>query len=430
MRLIAVLFACSLAFLTVCAAQPLLDEDDLAFTQYRHEDLRRRLPALDAAAQNYFIGMIASREGHPEESIRALGLALPALRKTHPFRATQALRVLGDDHVKLFQYREAAEINQDLLANFSAQMAPAELLGLEEEAALTRSLADAPAQTITEGPVDIPLSRNPVGSLMATLSAKGVEMPWLLDTGANQSIVTDSFARRLGLARLPGESHIQDALSGAQIPVQAAILPELRIGRAVVRNVVVLVVEDSRLDIPYDTDGHRYQLNAILGYPVFAALKRVTFRREGRLLAGPSAESAASGAPILMNMMSPVVECGVGGQLLPFSLDTGASVTELFPTYYKRFEGELANWRSTEAASAGAGGIDKRRVYVQSALTLEIGEHHVTLRNVTIDTVAKAPSKETLFGNLGQDAIGAFDSFTLDFAAMRFSLGKPMPSAR
>jgi hypothetical protein len=33
---------------------------------------------------------------------------------------------------------------------------------------------------------------------------------------------------------------------------------------------------------------------------------------------------------------------------------------------------------------------------------------------------------DDLYGNLGQDVVAGFESFTLDFSAMTFSLGEPL----
>jgi len=33
---------------------------------------------------------------------------------------------------------------------------------------------------------------------------------------------------------------------------------------------------------------------------------------------------------------------------------------------------------------------------------------------------------DEVYGNLGQDVVADFDSFTLDFSAMSFSLGEPL----
>ena len=61
-------------------------------------------------------------------------------------------------------------------------------------------LREAPAQTIEwNGPTILKTERNPMNSLNVELTVNGMQAPWLLDTGANISVVSQSFAERLGL---------------------------------------------------------------------------------------------------------------------------------------------------------------------------------------------------------------------------------------
>jgi len=54
------------------------------------------------------------------------------------------------------------------------------------------------------------------------------------------------------------------------------------------------------------------------------------------------------------------------------------------------------------------------------------------LRNITIFPTKMDAGIDVLFGNLGQDFVDGFDSFTLDFPAMTFRFGPPTapPSGR
>jgi hypothetical protein len=58
-----------------------------------------------------------------------------------------------------------------------------------------------------------------------------------------------------------------------------------------------------------------------------------------------------------MRLLMPVIECGVEGKNLPFSLDTGASGTNLSVRYYERFRNEVGSWKRGENKSFGADGI-------------------------------------------------------------------------
>ena len=74
--------------------------------------------------------------------------------------------------------------------------------------------------------------------------------------------------------------------------------------------------------------------------------------------------------------------------------------------------------------SAGAGGVVKRKIYIQPQVKLAIGDKTVTLEKVPIYTSGTGTdTNDELYGNLGQDVVADFESFTLDFSTMTFSLG-------
>ena len=54
----------------------------------------------------------------------------------------------------------------------------------------------------------------------------------------------------------------------------------------------------------------------------------------------------------------------------------------------------------------------------------------MALKDVTIFSTAMNAGIDVLFGNLGQDFVDGFDSFTLDFSTMMFHLGAPMAEER
>jgi hypothetical protein len=54
---------------------------------------------------------------------------------------------------------------------------------------------------------------------------------------------------------------------------------------------------------------------------------------------------------------------------------------------------------------------------------MRVGDKTVTLRDVTIFPARMNAGIDVLFGNIGQDFVADFESFTLDFVNMTFSLG-------
>jgi predicted aspartyl protease len=397
---------------------------DQELKEFRIDDLEARLPNMEPGPErDYFAGVLANRRGHIPESIQVLNRVLSSIRTSRPDRAAVALQALADDYIKSFQYGDAAQVYDDLLTNFSNHLKPEELKSTKDDAGLARILREAPAQTITwDGAVRLKTERNPLDSVNVALTVNGVQGPWLLDTGANLSVVSKSFAERLGLKFLPGVTQTQAGLTGIENPLRVALLPTLPMGGATLHNVVVMVLDDANLNISLGKQA--YQINGIIGYPVFQALGTIAFLHDGEFEAGEEARAAGMGARMYMNHLTPIVECKVEGRDLPFSFDTGASSTDLLVRYYQQFHSASKGWKRSKTMSAGAGGVVKRKIYIQPQVKLGIGDKTVTLERVPIHTSGTGTDIADLYGNLGQDVVANFESFTMDFSTMTLSLGK------
>ena len=399
------------------------DSADADIRQFQLRALEARLETMASGLErDYFAGILAARSGRADESIQLLSRVLPQLRETQPERAATALEALADAYLMSYRYREAAQAYDDLEQHFARRLAH----DVADDAALARILSDSPAQTIRmDGSLRLRTLKNLIGSLESELTVNGIREQWLLDTGANQSVVTRSFAERLGLTPLTGVASVGSGVTGLKSPLQAALVPTLHLGGATVSNVVVLILDDANLRVGDGADS--YQINAILGYPVLKALRRITFTHDGEFLAGGNADKAA-GAKMFMRGLTPAIECDVDGERLLFTFDTGASSTTFSVRYYDLFRRRQRTWRTGSVESGGAGGSARRTMFIEPAVRMGVGDKTVTLQNVSIFSTRMNAGIDVLFGNLGQDFVAGFDRFTLDFVNMTFSLGSPLSS--
>ena len=399
------------------------DQTDLDVREFKFEDLATKIRTTKPGPEHdYFAGMLANAENHFEESIQLLTAALPNLRESRSDRAAIALQTLADDYTKAFRYADAARTDDDALTHFSDQLTPEELKGAKDDSGIMHILRDAPPQTITwDGPVDLKTERNPINSLNLELTVNGISGPWLVDTGANLSLVSESLATRLGLTPLPGVAQTQGGLTGIENPLHVAVLPTLQIGGATLHNVVLMILPDANINI--NRGKTSYQINGIVGYPVLEALGVISFLQDGRFEAEAATRAKRTGAPMYMKGLTPLVVCNVEGKDLPFSFDTGASDTNLYVRYYREFRSESRSWKRTTEKTAGAGGLVKRRIYFQPEVKLGIGDKTAILKKVSIYTSGTGTDTDYLYGNLGQDVPANFSSYTLDFTNMTFTLG-------
>ena len=187
-------------------------------------------------------------------------------------------------------------------------------------------------------------------------------------------------------------------------------------------DVVLVVIDDENLRIGSGPDA--YQINAILGYPILKALGVVTFTRD-EFLAGEAAEVNGPRVQMYMRGLTPAIECDVEGRPLLFTLDTGASSTDLSVRYYELFRQQAASWKTHVVESAGAGGSIQQDTYIQPRVVMKVGTSTVTLTDVSILPARMNAGIDVLFGNLGLDFVDSFESVSLNFSTMTFSVGAP-----
>jgi predicted aspartyl protease len=373
----------------------------------------------DGPERDYFSGMLAARSGRFGDAIAQLNRALPHLRGSSPKRAATALEAIATAHRAENQYSDAARAYAELSDRWANQLDdfPA------DDAALARILTGTPPQTISwHGPVRLKTSSNPIGSRVAELVVNGVRAPWLLDTGANKTVVTRTFAERLGVKPLEGVAAVGSGVTGRRSPIRAALLPTMQLGGAALTNVVLIVIDDENLRI--GSGPNAYQIDAILGYPILKALGVVTFTPD-EFLAGEAAATNGEGVRMYMRGLTPALECEVEGRPLLFTFDTGAATTDLSVRYYELFRAEAGSWRTQNFESAGAGGSIHQTYYIQPRVRLKLGPSSVTLNDVGIHPIRANAGIDILFGNLGLDFVEGFENFSLNFSAMTFSVGAP-----
>jgi len=248
---------------------------DLLVRQKQYLELERRLKTtqnLSPSDRAFFRGILLNRKNQVARSIRALEPLTQSLLQGPTDRAQAGLCSLADDYANSFRYAEAADTyalwsrlpgyNEDESGCHAAL--EAERWGL---------LREAPPQTIRlNGPFTLTENRTSAGFLAVDVQAPEFTDQWILDTGANLSAVTRSVAEQLGLKLSTAETTSQGS-NGIFVRIHTSVIPELQLGGATLHNVPVLVFEDKDLSFPQLP----YQIHGSIGFPVLAALGRISF---------------------------------------------------------------------------------------------------------------------------------------------------------
>jgi hypothetical protein len=383
--------------------------------RYIELESKLRISSSSLSGNTFFKGILANRQNQISKSIDLL----EPLRRNEPAadRKQILLRTLADDYVKSYQYRKATQAYSELLGEGTTGMSVRERHDVESTLSVVRSLGDALPQSTNHELVDVPTKRNAAGLIEAPVTVSRSEQPWVFDTGAGFSCISRSFASRLGLT-ISEQSGITQGVSGDDIPIHTAVIPELQIGQAKVHNVVAMVLEDKDLAVPE----LKLQINGIIGYPVFEALKKITFTRDGRFLAGDNNESAVRDASALfMEELTPLVSVGCSGTPCLMELDTGGVHTFLTARYWAAHKNSLGPASINSRPLTGAGGSRQVPDYKVASLTLTVSGVPFTLHDVDVLSEPAGTDDDDFYGILCQDVLKTFRSYTFDFGSMRFS---------
>jgi hypothetical protein len=213
------------------------------------------------------------------------------------------------------------------------------------------------------------------------------------------------------------------------VAVRVAIVDRLEIAGNVLRNVPFLIVADEALSFTLPTG--RYEIKAIVGLPVLRALGRVRIEAAGRFAVLGPAPAGEAGPQNMYGIADELyVDAALGGRPVALFLDTGANRTALTARYAAANAAAVAALATRSATSQGAGGARVQPVARWTEVPVAVGGRALVLPEISIALPVAGEAAPQLNGTLGQDVLRRFDSYTLDFIAMRLSLGTPVTAAQ
>lgn len=281
----------------------------------------------------------------------------------------------------------------------------------DDDKGIAAALADTPPMRAI-GATRIALSWNATGTQDIAALANGVTLPWLVDTGAEISVLSESSAHWLDPRYVPGTFSVgttTDPVRG-----RVAVIDVLQIGTATVENVPVLVLPDKMLSA-----GLGSVIPAILGLPVLSAFRRVAWVGHGKYLTlGEVSPAAAQEHHIYWADEGPGLPVRTSHGTLGAFLDTGANNSLLRPA-------GLAALSSAERGASvertvvigGAGGKISSRQKEYRSWSFNLAGANVRLQNLSMDSRADAGA-----ARMGMDLLRQFEIFVLDFEHMRLSV--------
>lgn len=345
----------------------------------------------------------------------------PALRRAALTVLTGAAFASGD-------YAGAARSGRQLEEALRTAGRTHEAEGVGRTWRLAALLAGRPGQSGTPVPGSAEVHRDAVGMNRMAITVNGTALDSVIDTGAGLSVLSAGTARQLGLTPVEGGVDVGNSVDST-VPVRVAIVDRLEIAGNVLRNVPFLIIADEALSFALPTG--RYEIKAILGLPVLRALGRVRIEAAGRFEVLGPAPAGEAGAQNMYGVGDEIyVDAALGGRPVALELDTGANRTSLTARYAAANAAAVAALARRDARSAGAGGARVQPVARWTDVPVAVGGRELVLPEISIALPAAGGPPPQLNGTLGQDVLRRFDSYTLDFRAMRLSLGAPAAAAQ
>jgi len=252
------------------------------------------------------------------------------------------------------------------------------------------------------------------------LTVNGTRVQWLLDTGANITMVSDAEAARLGLVIRDSEGRAAD-LAGGSFGVRTVIARRVVIGRTQLEDVTFLVMPADQMpwkELPPGKQG-------ILGLPLAIALDAFRWTHTGMCHTGSAALNGSSipGPPNLSyDRLHVITSVEFDGKKLEFVLDTGNQAgTQLWERFGKQFDPLVkVRGRKGSARVTQIGGATDHDIIVIPDLRLNVGGKDTNFGEGKL--FSRPVGDDRFHGLLGMDILSQAAEVTIDFRSMTLTL--------
>jgi hypothetical protein len=326
--------------------------------------------------------------------------------------AIEAHKLLASAYLRQGKYREAlAQVNAVLA------LRPRDSDAQGDDLSLLAALRGSPDQEVVRRRSALLEPRDGL-----PISINGVQATYWFDTGAYVSALRESEAKRFGL-RVRAVSVKVGDVTGAQSDSRIAVADELSIGSIRLRHVAFLVFSDDQPPFNQSPPGE----GGVVGIPVLLALQRfgwVGRAADMKLEIGPnSSNERVPHADLCFDGNHPVVQIQFENRSLAFTLDTGATNTDLYPPFAAAFPELIRTSAKTESYKMeGVGGAKSMDAAILPSLRLSIGGFPVLLSPAGVLLTHTIENSKFFHGNLGIDLLQQAHKTTFDFQAMTLTL--------
>lgn len=319
-----------------------------------------------------------------------------------------------DNHVKLYEYKQAYAASEWLLSTFGHTLTEEDRDDVRNSAIIWKGLEKVPAQrTRILKNSRIAYKRDLAGLINVPVIFRDSSFDFVFDTGANLSVITESYATQTGLDVRNVVFKVR-AITGIEVNARLGIAKVLRLGDVEVTNAVFIVFPDSVLTFA----GGAYKIRGIIGFPVIEQLEEVRIEQSG-FIAIPQQSSYKPIRNFGIDELTPVINIGVNKDTLAFTFDTGAQTTLLNQPFYTRYKSDIeSTGKVYDMQLGGAGGYTSSKAWRLPATVFSVGGHSLSVPNLGVKTTSSDSKDKFYYGNLGQDVMSQFRELVINFKYM------------
>lgn len=336
----------------------------------------------------------------------------------HSEELTDSLKMLMyetriKNSVNLFDYKDAVYSSEQIIDRYSSLLDSNELTETKNSLIIWRAAEKLAVQSIEfTGDSKITVSKDMAGLINVPVKCGEHTEDFIFDTGANFSVVSSSYAKKLKMIMLDGEILI-GSVTGKKIRSRLAYAELIEIGNMKIRNVLFLVMPDESLSFA----GGLYVINGIIGLPVIKEMNELHIRKDELFI--PAKQTKLALNNLLIDGFVPVIEVVNNNDSLAFTFDTGAKTTMLYSSYYQLNKKVIdSKYEPEEIEFGGAGGTIKVKGFKLNDLIFRIGTSRFRLDKVNLVSERIKDHDKSFFGNLGQDYMSEFSDMILNFKDM------------
>lgn len=274
-----------------------------------------------------------------------------------------------------------------------------------------------PSVSRPERDVIVPIEVDEVrgGTLLyVPVGIHGKTYRFIFDTGAAKSLISEQFAKEMGVRIIEDPLNIHEDSSDTSVPGKG-FLDKMQIGDITFENVLVLIKSpDEKVD-------RVFQVDAVLGMDFMKLVKEFQIYPADKKIVFPVKTTSlpATGRNLLLTLENkPILKTNSDNNRLLFFFDTGNSTADLFYSYYTKYKNEIDPVATKDTITGGGFGfIRTKEVLIIPSLSFKVGDTFVTMKDIRVHPAFDShQTRED--GNIGMDLIKLFSKTTINLTDM------------